>query len=113
MKTIEIDDPGTFYCPMTGEMLLSKHRNGESDALEFSYYWNNTDFISIKPEYEALYETCEKEKEDNIYERRSAYEIFLDKLKDKDDFVLFSLTSWQGPYSFTIDYCINMAYKAE
>jgi hypothetical protein len=116
MKIIETEDPGSFYCPITGQMLFNKYDSEESDAVEFAYLWDISEFVLIKPEYEALYAACEEEENENSNEQRCAYEIFLDKLKDKEDFVLFSFTSSGmacGPVSSTVDYCINMAYKAD
>lgn len=61
MKILEFSDCETFYCPMTGNIIVSQHMSEESDAVEFVLLRNGFDFMTIKTEYEELYELCRVE----------------------------------------------------
>ena len=113
MRILELTDYGTFYCPMTGAFLFNQYDSGDSDAVEFAFLWDISEFVSIKPEYEELYAQCEAEEEE-MEMQKSAYEIFLEKLSQRNELLIFSFESHGmacGPVSSTVDYCINMAYK--
>lgn len=115
MKILEFSDCETFYCPMTGNIIVSQHMSEESDAVEFVLLLNGFDFMTIKTEYEELYELCRVEaEEDGDLLRTTAYERFLNKLSDRENLVIFSITSYGiacGPVYATLDICVNMAYK--
>jgi hypothetical protein len=115
MQTIELSlDHPFLFCPVTGQIIVDEDGVYESPALAFSYYPEIAEFNFIKPNFLEIYEECQEleNTDEDIY----AFDLFLEKMKNFENHVMFSITTFGfacGPVSETIHYCFDMNYSEE
>jgi len=115
MQTVELSlDHPFLFCPVTGQLIVNGEDSFESPALAFCYIPEIEEFNCIKPEIKEIYDKCVllENIDNDIY----AFDIFLEKMRTFENYVLFQITTQGfacGPISETIYYCFNMNYTSE
>jgi hypothetical protein len=115
MKQIELDlDHVNFYCPVTGEQIVSSELCTPSPATAFIYLDEIGDFVEISEEFAEINEKIiEKENEDEDFFH---FETFMKAIKKIKNLIVFSITTRGmacGPVSSTVHIGIDMNYCNE
>lgn len=118
MQIVELSlDHPYLYCPVTGQVIVDGEDAYESPALAFTYIEEVSEFGFVKPELQKIYDECvaqrdEADEDEVIY----VFDLFLEKIKDFENHVLFSITTFGfacGPVSSTVHYCFDMNYDID
>jgi hypothetical protein len=99
-----------FFCPVTGQRILSYESYAASPATVFTYLDELGDFEDVIPEFRTLFD----EVQDDIDDHGAAFEGFKNRVEN-DSIVCFSITTRGmscGPASSTVRIGINMDYVA-
>jgi hypothetical protein len=112
MKKIDLDlDHVNFYCPVTGEQIISSELCTPSPATAFIYLDEIGDFVEISDEFTEINEkVIEKENEEEEFFH---FESFMKAIKKIKNLIVFSITTRGmacGPASSTVHIGIDMNY---
>jgi hypothetical protein len=113
MQIIELElEHDVFYCPMTGEQIVSENEYiGPSAATEFIITDAADEFEYATDEFKQIYDDAR-----NKLEFPSMDEVFqaiIDSGKASTDILCFAITTSCGPMSMTVYFGIDMNYYAK
>lgn len=115
MQTISLVlDHDNFYCPVTGEMILSDDFFEPSPATLFVYLDEVGEFQEIDSALSLIWEQIQAETEGEDFDG-DPFEMFCQRIED-DSIVNFEITTYGiacGPVSSTVRIAINMNYCEE
>lgn len=112
MQIIEVNliDGYPFYCPVTGQQILTEDDFIPSPAMVFCYVQNESVFEYLNDEAKQVF--GEQLKENYLdFEKydKIIYELLSNELTS--NWVCFRLCTGRNFNSFVVDQCINMSYR--
>ncbi len=113
MQIVEVNliEGYPFYCPVTGELILSEDAFSPSPAMVYCYVQNEATFEFTNNQ--AIEVFAESLKNEN-YLDYEIYDKILYTLKNNDatqNWICFRLCSGRNFSSFVVDHCIDMGYR--
>ena len=100
-------DHGNFYCPISGQNILSSENCEASPATSFIYLDEIGDFAHTSDDLAEVQESLDDDSDE------SELDQFLAAIKDTKHLVVFSITVNNGPFSNAVHVGINMDYYKE
>ncbi|MFD1315230.1 hypothetical protein [Namhaeicola litoreus] len=102
-----------LFCPVTGQKIIDEDGNfTPSNTLVYCFIDEAGGFEYAKEGIESLFETCMKEKEEELEE---AYALFIEKLEEKDEtenWLCMTINSnIVGPMEQFGKFCFDMNYN--
>ena len=113
---LDVDVDASFYCPVTGSLILAPEEYRPSPATAFCLPPEAEDFDSMVPELREIWSQVKSEANHEDAVPWELFEAFCKQLEHHSNLVLFSLTSHGmacGPVSSTVHVCIDFAYGSE
>ena len=113
---IDVDVDHSFYCPVTGQLILAPEEYKPSPATAFVLPPEAEDFDAMQPQLRKVWD---KGKAASDVEDAAPWQLFKDfckELEHRENLVLFSLTSHGmacGPACSTVHVCIDFAHGGE
>jgi hypothetical protein len=117
MQIIEVNliDGYPFYCPVTGEQILTEDDFNPSPAMVYCYVQDESMFEFINEKAKQAFGGGDQLKKDNCLEYEN-YDKLLQSLIDDSStssWVCFRLCSGRNFSSYVVDHCIDMSYRNE
>jgi hypothetical protein len=100
-------DHGNFYCPITGQNILSSENCEASPATIFIYLDEIGDFAHTSDDLAEVQDSLDDDSDE------SELDQFLAAIKDTKNLVVFSITVNNGPFSNAVHVGIDMNYCKE
>ena len=96
-----------FFCPITGQNILSSENCEASPATTFIYLDEISDFAHTSDDLSEVLESLDDDSDE------SELDQFLAAIKDTKNLVVFSITVNNGPFSNAVHVGIDMNYCEE
>jgi len=110
---IELTDGYPFYCPITGELILSEEDFKPSPAMVYCYIKNDSLFEYTNSQANNIFNNISN---DDGYFDSEVYDEILSSLpnnKTAKNWICFRMhCGGSGIGSYVVDYCIDMGYQA-
>ena len=100
-------DHGNFYCPITGQNILSSENCEASPATTCIYLDEIGDFAHTSDDLSEVQESLDDDSDE------SELDQFLAAINDTKNLVVFSITVNNGPFSNAVHVGIDMNYCEE
>lgn len=100
-------DHGNFYCPISGQNILSSENCEASPATSFIYLDEIGDFAHTSDDLAEVQESLDDDSDE------SELDPFLAAIKDTKNLVVFSITVNNGPFSNAVHVGIDMNFCEE
>jgi hypothetical protein len=113
---LDVDVDHSFYCPVTGQLILAPEEYKPSPATAFVLPPEAEDFDAMQPRLRKVWDNVKAASEDGDALPWQLFDDFCKELGHLDNLVLFSLTSHGmacGPVSSTVHLCIDFAHGSE
>ena len=113
---LDVDVDHSFYCPVTGQLILAPEEYKPSPATAFVLPPEAEDFDAMQPSLRKVWDKVKAASDDEHAAPWQLFEEFCKELGHRDSLVLFSLTSHGmacGPVCSTVHVCIDFAHGSE
>jgi hypothetical protein len=113
---LDVDVDHSFYCPVTGQLILAPEEYKPSPATAFVLPPEAEDFDAMQPRLRKIWDKVKAASDDKDPQPWQLFEDFCNELEHHSNLVLFSLTSHGmacGPVSSTVHLCIDFAHGSE
>jgi hypothetical protein len=113
---LDVDVDHSFYCPVTGQLILAPEDYKPSPATAFVLPPEAEDFDAMQPRLRKIWDKVKAASDDEDPQPWQLFEDFCKELEHDENLVLFSLTSHGmacGPVSSTVHVCIDFAHGSE